>query len=43
MRPSDYTIEVVLDRLRRRGDLFEPVLHGGQALGPARKKLAGLD
>jgi bifunctional non-homologous end joining protein LigD len=42
LRPSDFTIDVVLDRLRRRGDLFEPVLHGKQALGPARKKLARL-
>jgi bifunctional non-homologous end joining protein LigD len=42
-QPSDFTIEVVLQRLRRRGDLFEPVLHGRQALGPARKKLARLD
>jgi bifunctional non-homologous end joining protein LigD len=42
VRPSDFTMDVVLERLRRRGDLFEPVLHGGQALGPARKKLASL-
>ena len=39
LRPRDFTIEVVLDRVRRHGDLFEPVLHGRQALGPALGKL----
>jgi bifunctional non-homologous end joining protein LigD len=42
VRPSNFTVDVVLERVRRRGDLFEPVLHGRQALGPARKKLARL-
>jgi bifunctional non-homologous end joining protein LigD len=41
-RPSDFSMEVVLERARRLGDLFEPVLRGGQALGPARKRLARL-
>jgi hypothetical protein len=30
---------VALERVRARGDLFEPVLHGKQALGPALKAL----
>jgi bifunctional non-homologous end joining protein LigD len=42
VRPSDFTMEVVLERLRQRGDLFDPALRGGQALGPARRKLRGL-
>jgi hypothetical protein len=29
----------VLERVEHRGDLFEPVLAGGQALGLALKKL----
>jgi bifunctional non-homologous end joining protein LigD len=41
-RPSDFTMDVVLERLRRLGDLFEPVLRGGQALAAARRKLARL-
>jgi bifunctional non-homologous end joining protein LigD len=35
----DFTMDVVLERVRKHGDLFEPVLHGKQALGPALKKL----
>jgi bifunctional non-homologous end joining protein LigD len=42
VRPSDFTMEVVLERLRQRGDLFDPALRGGQALGPARRKLRHL-
>jgi bifunctional non-homologous end joining protein LigD len=42
VRPSDFTIEVVLERLRRHGDLFEPTLRGGQALGQARRRLGRL-
>ena len=38
-RPRDFTMEVALDRIRRHGDLFEPVLHGGQALGRALRSL----
>jgi bifunctional non-homologous end joining protein LigD len=41
-RPSDFTIPVVLERLERHGDLFEPVLRGAQALGPAQARLARL-
>jgi hypothetical protein len=34
-------MEVALRRVAERGDLFEPVLRGGQALGPALKALRG--
>jgi bifunctional non-homologous end joining protein LigD len=33
--PRDFTMEVVLDRVERRGDLWEPVLRGGQSLSRA--------
>ena len=39
VRPRDFTMERVLERVAARGDLFEPVLHGSQALGPALKAL----
>jgi bifunctional non-homologous end joining protein LigD len=39
VRPRDFTMAVALERVRERGDLFEPVLQGGQALGPALKAL----
>jgi bifunctional non-homologous end joining protein LigD len=42
VRPGDFTMEVVRDRLDRHGDLFEPVLGGGQALSTASRKLARL-
>jgi bifunctional non-homologous end joining protein LigD len=42
VRPGDFTMDVVLERLRRRGDAFEPVLHGGQSLGPAKRRLERL-
>jgi bifunctional non-homologous end joining protein LigD len=35
----DFTMDVVLERVSKHGDLFEPVLHGKQALGPALKEL----
>jgi bifunctional non-homologous end joining protein LigD len=38
--PGDFTMEVVLDRIERDGDLFEPVLHGKQSL---RSALASLE
>jgi bifunctional non-homologous end joining protein LigD len=41
--PADFPMQVVLERIRRHGDLFEPTLRGGQALGPAGKKLSRLD
>jgi len=39
VRPRDFSMRVALDRVRDRGDLFEPVLRGGQALAPALKAL----
>jgi bifunctional non-homologous end joining protein LigD len=39
VRPRDFSMPVALDRVRRHGDLFEPVLRGGQALGPALRAL----
>jgi bifunctional non-homologous end joining protein LigD len=41
VRPRDFTMEVALERVAERGDIFEPVLHGSQALGPALKELRG--
>ena len=38
IRPRDFSMAVALDRVGRYGDLFEPVLQGGQALsGPLRE------
>ncbi len=39
VRPRDFTMQVALDRVERHGDLFEPVLHGRQALGSALHEL----
>src|SRR5581483_10167175 len=39
VRPRDFTTEAALERVAERGDLFEPVLHGTQALGPALREL----
>jgi bifunctional non-homologous end joining protein LigD len=39
IRPRDFTMDVVLERVGRLGDLFEPVLEGGQALAPALRAL----
>src|SRR3954466_13166136 len=39
VRPRDFGMEVALKRVAERGDLFEPVLHGTQQLGPALKEL----
>ncbi len=39
IRPRDFSMQVALERLAKHGDLFEPVLHGKQALGPALKAL----
>src|SRR5690349_19340208 len=39
VRPRDFTMEVALARVAEHGDLFEPVLRGGQALGPALRRL----
>jgi bifunctional non-homologous end joining protein LigD len=39
VRPRDFGRREALQRVERHGDLFEPVLRGGQALGPALRKL----
>jgi bifunctional non-homologous end joining protein LigD len=39
VRPRDFGRREALERLDRFGDLFEPVLRGGPALGPALRKL----
>jgi bifunctional non-homologous end joining protein LigD len=39
VRPRDFSMAVALERVGRLGDLFEPVLDGGQALGPALREL----
>jgi bifunctional non-homologous end joining protein LigD len=39
VRPRDFTMPAVLDRVEREGDLFEPVLRGGQFLGAALREL----
>jgi bifunctional non-homologous end joining protein LigD len=37
--PAAFTMDAVLDRVARHGDLFEPVLHGNQSLTKALKAL----
>jgi bifunctional non-homologous end joining protein LigD len=37
--PSRFTMEAVLRRVEKEGDLFEPVLRGGQSLGAALRRL----
>jgi bifunctional non-homologous end joining protein LigD len=39
VRPRDFGRREALARVAKHGDLFEPVLQGGQALGPALRKL----
>jgi bifunctional non-homologous end joining protein LigD len=39
VKPADFTMSVMLDRLARRGDLYAPVLEDRQALGPALRSL----
>jgi bifunctional non-homologous end joining protein LigD len=39
VRPRDFGRREALERLERHGDLFEPVLAGGQALAPALREL----
>ena len=39
VRPRDFGMSEALVRIERLGDLYEPVLEGGQALGPALKAL----
>jgi bifunctional non-homologous end joining protein LigD len=39
VRPRDFGMSEALARVEEHGDLFEPVLRGGQALGPALRHL----
>jgi hypothetical protein len=39
VRPRDFSMAVALERVKSLGDLFEPVLRGGQTLGPALRSL----
>jgi bifunctional non-homologous end joining protein LigD len=39
VRPRDFGMREALERVERHGELFEPVLKGGQGLGAALKKL----
>jgi bifunctional non-homologous end joining protein LigD len=39
VRPRDFTMQIALERVAEHGDLFEPVLHAKQSLGPALKHL----
>lgn len=39
IRPGDFTITTVWDRISRHGDLFAPVLEGGQILDQAEETL----
>ena len=39
VRPRDFGMREALARVDKHGDLFEPVLRGGQALGPALRAL----
>jgi bifunctional non-homologous end joining protein LigD len=42
VRPKDFPMQVALERVEQHGDLFEPVLHARQSLGPALKALQAL-
>jgi bifunctional non-homologous end joining protein LigD len=39
VRPTDFGMREALGRVEQHGDLYEPVLHGGQSLGPALRAL----
>jgi bifunctional non-homologous end joining protein LigD len=42
VRPRDYTMSVALERIRKHGDLFEPVLARPMPLAPAARALDSL-
>jgi len=42
VRARDFSMDVVLERVERHGDLFAPVLDDARPLGAAAKKLARL-
>ena len=42
VRPRDFTMDVALERVKRHGDLFAPVLEEPRPLGAAAKRLARL-
>jgi DNA primase len=39
LETASFTMDVVLDRIAREGDLFARVLEGGQSLGTALRAL----
>ena len=39
VRPRDFGLREALERIERHGDLYEPVLEGGQSLGAALRSL----
>jgi bifunctional non-homologous end joining protein LigD len=43
LKPRDFGRREALERVERHGDLFEPVLRGGQALGPVLRRLRASD
>ncbi len=43
LRPRDFGEAEALERIERHGDLFEPVLQGGQSIGAALRSLRRAD
>jgi bifunctional non-homologous end joining protein LigD len=43
LKPRDFGRREALERVERHGDLFEPVLRGGQAIGPVLRRLRASD
>ena len=41
VRPRQFTMDAVLERVARLGDLYEPVLEDKRPLGPAARQLLG--